>query len=117
MATLGDPLMDLACTLSFWMEEADPAPLRALRAMPSARPGVPTRREALARYVEKTGAAIADFRFYRCFGMFRRAAIEQQKFHRFTTGAVDDPRFRDLDRAVGVLLDACDAIIEDPRGG
>lgn len=107
MATVGDPLMDLACTLSFWIEEGDPQALRSLRAMPSDRPGVPTRQGALQRYATLTGTAVDDFNFYRCFGLFRRAAIEQQKFYRFATGQTKDPRFSNLDDAVRVLLESC----------
>jgi aminoglycoside phosphotransferase (APT) family kinase protein len=107
MATLGDPLMDLACTLSFWIEEGDPDDLKALRAMPSAQPGAPGRRAALDRYLGRSKAELRDFRFYRGFGLFRRAVIEQQKFHRFSTGQTDDPRFRNLDGAVRTLLEAC----------
>lgn len=111
MATLGDPLMDLACTLSFWVEVGDPVDLLGLRAMPSASPHVSGRDEALRRYLARTGSEIDDFRFYRCFGLFRRAAIEQQKFSRFSTGQTSDPRFRDLDRSVAVLLAECERTI------
>jgi aminoglycoside phosphotransferase (APT) family kinase protein len=111
MATLGDPLMDLACTLSFWNETSDPAPLRALRAMPSAHPGVPSRREALDRYLSQAKASMAEFTFYRCFGLFRRATIEQQKFRRFASGASQDERFRNLDESVRVLLAECEQLI------
>ncbi len=111
MSTVGDPLMDLACTLSFWVDRDDPAELRALRSMPSANPGVPSRREALERYLERRGAALADFTFYRCFGLFRRAAIEQQKFRRYSLGQTTDARFKDLDKAVGVLLRECGKLL------
>jgi aminoglycoside phosphotransferase (APT) family kinase protein len=107
MATIGDPLLDLACTLSFWVEAGDPAPLRALRAMPSAGQGYPTRNDALQRYAQRTNSSIEDFKFYRCFGLFRRAVIEQQKFHRFRSGQTTDPRFAELDRAAATLLEAC----------
>ncbi len=57
MATLGDPFMDLACTLSFWVEENDPAAFRALRAMPTARPGVMTRAGAIDATPSAAGAS------------------------------------------------------------
>jgi aminoglycoside phosphotransferase (APT) family kinase protein len=107
MATLGDPLMDLACTLSFWIEASDPSDLKSLRAMPSAAPGAPTRQEALARYLGQSTAEMSDFRFYRCFGLFRRAVIEQQKFYRYSTGQTGDSRFKNLDEAVTTLLETC----------
>ena len=113
MATLGDPLMDLACTLSFWIESGDPAPFRALRGMPSAMPGVMSRHEALSRYSLRIGREVADFKFYLCFALLRRAAIEQQKYVRYRTGESTDTRFAELNHAVTVLRDMCLEVIED----
>jgi aminoglycoside phosphotransferase (APT) family kinase protein len=112
MATVGDPLMDLACTLSFWSEQTDPGPLRALRSMPSDYPEAPTRQEALRRYASRTGVQVEDFVFYRCFGLFRRAVIEQQKFHRWVTGQTSDPRYAKLDQAVHILLESCRQLVK-----
>lgn len=111
MATVGDPLMDLACTLSFWIEEGDSDALRSLRAMPSDYPGIPSRSEAITRYTTRTGWESEHEGFYRCFALFRRAAIEQQKFHRFTTGQSQDQRYAKLDEAVRALLDDCRQLI------
>jgi aminoglycoside phosphotransferase (APT) family kinase protein len=111
MSTVGDPLMDLACTLSFWVEEGDPQEFRSIRAMPSARPDVLSRREAAAYYTERTGRNVAFLDFLLCFGFFRRAAIEQQKYHRFSTGQTKDARFSHLNHAVTVLRDMCLSVI------
>lgn len=111
MSTVGDPIMDLACTLSFWVEENDPAELRQLRAMPSDHASIPTRMEAIQRYCAQTGWKFGEERFYRCFGLFRRAAIEQQKYRRFATGQTQDPRYINLGEAARVLLEACRAVI------
>lgn len=104
MATVGDPLMDLACTLSFWVQHDDPADFRALRAMPSAFEGAPTRADAFERYRTASGTEARDFQFYLCFAMFRRAVIEQQKFARFRAGHSSDARYAELDVAVATLL-------------
>jgi aminoglycoside phosphotransferase (APT) family kinase protein len=111
MATLGDPYMDLACTLSFWVEIKDPLSFRSLRAMPTARAGVMTRREALARYADRSGRAAPDFKPYFCYALLRRAAIEQQKYFRYKTGQSTDPRFVNLDAVVRVLRDTCLGVI------
>lgn len=111
MATVGDPLMDFACTLSFWIESEDDARLRALRGMGSTAPGMPTRADAIARYEAKTGASIGDFTFYRCFGLFRRAAIEQQKLRRYLSGQSQDQRYAHLNEAVAVLMETCERCI------
>jgi aminoglycoside phosphotransferase (APT) family kinase protein len=104
MATVGDPLMDLACTLSFWVQRDDPADFRSLRSMPSAIEGAPTRADAFERYRTASGTGAREFRFYLCFAMFRRAVIEQQKFARFRSGHSTDARYARLDLAVATLL-------------
>jgi len=107
MATVGDGLLDLACTLSFWVQAGDPPELLALRAMPSAHPQAPTRREALERYAARTGRRLPPAAFLFAFGLFRRAVIEQQKYRRYQSGASTDPRFAGLDAAVGTLHGLC----------
>jgi aminoglycoside phosphotransferase (APT) family kinase protein len=104
MATLGDPLMDLGVTLSFWVQVDDPAPFRALRSMPSDRPGVPGRAAAWRRYLECRSERSEALAFYLTFAFYRRAVIEQQKLVRFRSGQTADLRFAELDAAVAVLL-------------
>jgi aminoglycoside phosphotransferase (APT) family kinase protein len=111
MSTIGDPLMDLACTISFWVQQSDPAEFRALRAMPSGQPGVMRREEAIARYATRRAIAVDSIDFYLCFGLFRRAAMEQQKYVRFRRGETDDPRFEHLDKAITVLREMCSDVM------
>lgn len=114
MATIGDPLMDLACTLSFWVEEADPLEFQSLRNMPSGRPGVMSRAMALAHYLQLTKRSVDSPHFYLCYGLFRRAVIEQQKYSRFVQGQTADSRFSGLNNVIRVLKDMCmDAIHGD----
>ena len=61
MSTVGDPLMDLACTLSFWVNVDDPADLRALRSMPSAVPGRLRREDALERWPTSPSTGASGF--------------------------------------------------------
>ena len=107
MATIGDPLMDLACTLSFWVEPSDPPEFRSLRSMPSSRVGVMSRADATAHYLRITKRAEDFTNFYLCYGLFRRAVIEQQKYARFVRGQTADPRFASLNKAIVVLKEMC----------
>jgi aminoglycoside phosphotransferase (APT) family kinase protein len=107
MATVGDPLIDLACTLSFWTQLSDPVEFRALRGMPSARLGVISRADAIDRYSRLTNCVVKEPEFYLCFGFFRRAVIEQQKYVRFVRADTSDPRFSKLNEVVLVLRDMC----------
>lgn len=113
MATIGDPLMDLACTLSFWVQPDDPAAFRALRAMPSTHAGAPSRREALDRYARRTGFELEPFNFYTAYGLFRRAIIEEQKYSRYLSGQAKDPRYAGLDQSVKIILEMSRRAMED----
>ncbi len=107
MSTLGDGALDLACTLSFWPEPGDPPAFRKLRGMPTLHPGVPSRAEVLERYAERTGHDVPPLGFLLCFGWFRRAVIEQQKYVRFRRGDTADQRFAGLDAVVRTLHAMC----------
>jgi aminoglycoside phosphotransferase (APT) family kinase protein len=111
MATVGDPLIDLACTLSFWAEEDDPVEFRSIRGMPSARPGMLTRRQAIARYTALTRRSVERADFYLCFGFFRRAVIEQQKYFRYLRAETRDSRFSRLDEVVRILRDMAVSVL------
>ena len=102
MATIGDPLMDLGTALAYWIEPTDPAPLRAA-AMGSTTPGMWTRQQVIDRYVEQTGFAVGDLRFYYVFGMFKLAVILQQIYARYVRGFTSDERFATFNERVAVL--------------
>lgn len=103
MATMGDPLLDLGCSLAYWVEERDPPALQALRMQPSHLPGMLSRREMVAGYARLSGRATGDFTFYEVFGLFRLAVIAQQIYFRFARGETRSQRARSLGGFVPVL--------------
>lgn len=105
MSTLGDPLMDLGCSLAYWVEASDPAPMQALRMQPSHLPGMMTRAEIVDYYASRTGREIADFSFYYGFGVFRLAVIAQQIYYRWKLGQSRNPRFENFGTFVTVLFE------------
>jgi aminoglycoside phosphotransferase (APT) family kinase protein len=105
MATIGDPWMDLGCSLAYWVEAGDPPELLATRMLPTHLPGSMTRAEVVQRYAAARGLAEPDFRFYRVFGLFRLAVIVQQIYYRFFHGQTKDPRFGALGPMARVLID------------
>lgn len=111
MATVGDPLMDLGCTLGYWVEAGDSDRMREHRSMPSDIAGAPTRREVVARFQEKTGIAVDNFPFYFCFGLFRLTVIAQQIYYRYHQGITKDERFAMMVRKVHVLQDMCERVM------
>ena len=93
MATIGDPLMDLGCSLAYWIEAGDGSEMLAARMGPTQLPGSLTRVEMLRRYADARGLQIDSFRFYRVFGLFRLAVIVQQIYYRYYHRQTRDERF------------------------
>jgi aminoglycoside phosphotransferase (APT) family kinase protein len=103
MTTIGDPLMDLGTTLSYWVEPGDPEPMRMLRFGPTTLPGSLTRAEVAARYAEKSGRDVGAIGFYHCFGLFKNAVVAQQIYARWKAGLTRDERFATLIHGVRLL--------------
>jgi aminoglycoside phosphotransferase (APT) family kinase protein len=104
MATIGDPLMDLGCSLAYWVEAGDGPEMLATRMLPTQVPGSLSRVEVLGRYSEASLLPIGDFRFYRVFGLFRLAVIIQQIYYRYYHGQTSDERFGALGPMAHVLV-------------
>jgi aminoglycoside phosphotransferase (APT) family kinase protein len=103
MATIGDPLMDLGSSLSYWVEPGDPPAEHARAFGPTMAPGSLTRRELVAAYVTRTGADVSNILFYYCFGLFKLAVIIQQIYARYERGLTTDERFATLNQMVQSL--------------
>ena len=112
MATGGDPLMDLGCSLGYWVQSDDPPELQAVRTLSTNLPGALTRDEVVKRYEEKTGIGIDNFDFYLCFGFFRLAVIVQQIYYRFYHGQTKDERFKSLIMVAHILEAQANKTIE-----
>ena len=70
MSTVGDPLMDLGCTLGYWVQLDDPEFFRNARTMPSDIEGAPTRAEIIERFKDRTGLSVDHFPFIFVLGYF-----------------------------------------------
>jgi aminoglycoside phosphotransferase (APT) family kinase protein len=108
MATLGDPLMDLAGSLAYWIQADDDEVAQAARRQPSHLPGMPTRRELVAYYCDRMGLDAGNWLFYDVFGGFRLAVIMQQIYYRFHSGQTHNPAFANLEMFVNYLFARCD---------
>lgn len=107
MATLGDPLMDLGNTLSYWIEATDPPAMHMMRMQPSHLDGMMTRRQFVDYYCEQMGFKNVNFTFYRVYGLFRIAVILQQIYYRFYHGQTKDQRFASYGQVVNFLEQLC----------
>jgi aminoglycoside phosphotransferase (APT) family kinase protein len=112
MSTLGDPLMDLGTTLSYWVEADDSPQMQVVRWGPTAQPGALTRAELAARYAEQSGRDVSNVLFYYCFGLFKTAVVIQQIYYRYKQGLTKDERFAPLIHGVRILCDRAAEAIE-----
>ncbi|HEY0450891.1 phosphotransferase family protein [Actinophytocola sp.] len=107
MATLGDPLMDLAGSLAYWIQADDDQVAQLLRRQPTHLPGMPTRRELVDYYCDRSGLSARNWTFYEVFGLFRLAVIMQQIYYRFREGQTHNPAFEHFGRFVEYLDGRC----------
>jgi aminoglycoside phosphotransferase (APT) family kinase protein len=112
MATIGDPLMDLGCSIAYWINREDAEDVQLMRMMPTNAEGMMTRKELVDLYIDKSGREINNFNFYYCFGLFRLAVIAQQIYYRFYHGQTKDKRFAQLAFAVALLEIRAKRVVE-----
>ncbi|MFI1213535.1 phosphotransferase family protein [Streptomyces sp. NPDC020802] len=86
MASLGDPLLDLAWILTAWREKGDPP-----GSDPQVQPwdGMPGRAELVAHYGESTGRDVSGFRWYQVLACFRLAALLEGSYARSLAGTMN----------------------------
>ncbi len=104
MTTVGDPLFDLAVSLSYWTEPGDPDDLKAVMPTVTSTPGFMTRRELIDRYAEMSGRDLSEMHWYVVFGYFKLAGILQQIFARWKNGQTQDERFATFGDRVRTLI-------------
>ena len=107
MATLGDPLMDLAGSMAYWVQADDDEHWQMMRRVPTHLPGMFTREEFVAAYCERMGSDLTpeQWRFYEVFGLFRLAVIAQQIYYRYVLGQTTNEMYAIFGDAVR-LVDA-----------
>ena len=92
MATLGDPLADLATLLGYWPDPSDTPDDHALHVLGLETLGLPTRAEVVERYAARTGVDVARISWYEAFACWRTAVVCQQLYHRYLQGDSTDER-------------------------
>ena len=87
MATLGDPLVDVAGLLSFW-----PDPRLGPMPKPFLQGDWPTKDYLKARYAEYSGLDLSRMPWYEGLACAKTAVIAQQLYARYAAGSTKDPR-------------------------
>ena len=115
MATLGDPLMDLAGSMAYWVQADDPEDFQMIRRVPTHLPGMLTRDEFVAAYGERTGRTVTpeQWRFYEVFGLFRLAVIAQQIYYRWFHGQTSNELYAMFGPAVQIVGRRLAGLVQD----
>jgi aminoglycoside phosphotransferase (APT) family kinase protein len=118
LATVGDPLMDLGCTLAYWVQADDDEFFRMTRRQPTAEPGMWTRQQVIDAYLERSGLAVTpeEWRFYEVFGLFRFAVIAQQIWYRYVHGQTTNEAYAAFGPAVAGFEARCRRILDGLPG-
>ena len=118
MATLGDPLMDLATTLGYWVDPDDPQGWQQMvPGRVTLMPGMLSREGLVGAYEAVTGRRVGHPVFLYVFGVFKVAVIAQQIYARYRQGLTRDPRFASLGAVVAGCGDMAVRAIERGRIG
>jgi aminoglycoside phosphotransferase (APT) family kinase protein len=104
MATIGDPFLDLAVFLCYWVEPSDPPGLRSMLPSVTTLPGFPGRADLQRMYAERSGRSLSAMPWYLTFSYFKLAVILQQIYARWVRGQTKDARFASFGDAVRLLI-------------
>jgi aminoglycoside phosphotransferase (APT) family kinase protein len=115
MATLGDPLMDLAGALAYWIQADDDEAFLAFRRQPSHLPGMLTRAEMVEGYTSRMGLSLApeQWLFYEVFGLFRLGVIAQQIYYRYHHGQTTNEAYARFLPVVQYLDVRCNRLLDE----
>ena len=105
MATIGDPLFDLACTLSYWATADDSEELKTILPTVTWLPGFVSRETFMEIYAQKSSRDLSSMDFYMTFAYFKLAVIIQQIYVRWKRGQTQDERFGAFGDRVQMLIE------------
>jgi aminoglycoside phosphotransferase (APT) family kinase protein len=92
MATVGDPLSDLASLLVYWTEPGEAALMGGLKSVTETA-GWPSRGEIRHLYARLSGRDLSALGWYLAFAYFKVGVICQQIYFRWRNGQTHDERF------------------------
>jgi len=104
MATIGDPLLDVAVMLSYWVESDDSTMIKTMLPTITQQEGFLSRREMIELYAELSGRDLSNIDYYLVFAYFKLAVILQQIYVRYQRGQTTDTRFAQFGLVVNRLI-------------
>jgi aminoglycoside phosphotransferase (APT) family kinase protein len=104
LSTLGDPLVDLAMTMTYWHDQGDEERAQIpLVAGVTALPGFPTAQEFATTYAALRGQELAHMPFYLALGAMKIAVIMEGIHTRFLAGGTVGEGYSRAGQAVPIL--------------
>jgi aminoglycoside phosphotransferase (APT) family kinase protein len=113
MATIGDPLSDIASLLVYWTEPGEADLMGGLKSV-TAEPGFPSRHEVLEMYARLSGRDVSALDWYLAFAYFKVGVIVQQIYYRWFKGQTHDARFAELGAVARHLIGKAEDIAYGP---
>lgn len=106
MTRVGDPLLDLAIMLSYWVTEDDPKALQYSmeKAPVTIMPGFYSKAEIVKRYEQKSGRHITNFNYYMIFAYFQMAVRVQQNYVVYKKQAPLNTYVKQMERQVEQIM-------------
>ena len=116
MASIGDPLVDLAWALIFHPGSEGTMPLGRAKAPTFALESLPGRRALVERYTTRSGRDTTDMRWYDVFARWKLAIVLEGSYAKYLRGMSDKPIHEFFGRQADLLLDSAMTIIENGAG-
>ena len=107
MTTLGDPLVDLGTTLSYWVEPY----FDNFRLPVSLDKSFPEKAFLLRKYEEFTGFSLERIDWYHAFAYWKGAVVAAQLYNRYLNGETKDERMKKFGQAVIAMADIAKQIL------
>ena len=104
MTTLGDPLIDLGTLLNYWPDPADGDDEQRFSHAGMERMGLPSRRQMVVRYAERSDLDLASIGWYEAFALWKTVTVVEQLHHRWKVGDSTDPRMETVADAIPRLI-------------
>jgi len=106
LSTLGDPLADLAVTLSYWHDPGDTERGQIPVGKPGLtdKPGFPTSHSLATAYATRTGRDLGNLSFYMALAWMKLAVIAEGVHARYLGGQTVGPGYEKVGPAVPLLV-------------
>jgi aminoglycoside phosphotransferase (APT) family kinase protein len=116
MASIGDPLVDLAWSLIFHPGPEGDISLGVAREPALVVDDLPTPAQLVERYALRSGRDTSGIRWYDVFARWKLAIVLEGSYAKFQKGRSDNPLHEFFGAQTDLLLDRAATIIDDGRG-